>query len=257
MSDSHQLNETLKVVHLGRLCKRSSEGLTDSTQHEYHSRWSVLAYGIFCYFTNCEKAKQFLESLPSSNQNSEITRDQHRMAFKTCIKTHQPRGYMKILDRNGNPVSSLLVDEINHRITITHKERQFGLKMDTTSSFRSWLKAFSALKVEIIYSTKKQPKDMKEQNENKDKNQEMKSNQEEIVSIKKDKENQQQQQQQMNVDAADENEENIDSVNYDEEDERLLAESQRLEQLLKKDQKNILKSFQDIRKSIAKTDGQT
>ena len=43
-------------------------------------------------------------------------------------------------------------------------------------------------------------------------------------------------------------------MNYDEEDERLLNESKRLEQLLKQDQTKILQSFQDIRKSIIKTE---
>merc|ERR1712228_924725 len=141
----------------------------------------------------------------------------------------------KILDRNGNGVSSFLVDRVNHQITISHKNRQFALRMDTTKSFNAWLKAFNSLNIDIAYN---EPLESKTNH----------SNEEEIKNKEMSVENQDKQ---MNVD---ENEENVNNINYDEEDERLLAESQRLEQLLKKDQKNILKSFQDIRKSIAKTD---
>eukprot|EP00486_Rosalina_sp_Unknown_P001796 CAMPEP_0201572282 /NCGR_PEP_ID=MMETSP0190_2-20130828/15441_1 /ASSEMBLY_ACC=CAM_ASM_000263 /TAXON_ID=37353 /ORGANISM="Rosalina sp." /LENGTH=93 /DNA_ID=CAMNT_0047997821 /DNA_START=527 /DNA_END=808 /DNA_ORIENTATION=+ len=51
-----------------------------------------------------------------------------------------------------------------------------------------------------------------------------------------------------------EKEAKANNMNYDEEDERLLNESKRLEQLLKQDQTKILQSFQDIRKSIIKTE---
>ena len=93
------LTPSLKVVHLGRLCKRSSEKLVDSLKNEYHSRWSVLAYGIFCYFTTCDKAKAFLETLPLSKPNVNLTRDQHRVKCSNiCMYDDDDDDIILILD---------------------------------------------------------------------------------------------------------------------------------------------------------------
>eukprot|EP01084_Bolivina_argentea_P044976 82777_1 len=149
--NTESLPPTLQVLHFGRLCKKS---VTDTQQIPFfQSRWGCLTYGIFCYFRTCEKAKAFIESLPCSNSNTdlELTKGQHRIAFKNCLNQHPPRGYIKLLDRHGNPVSNLIIDKLHRQITITHKHRSFVISMDTQKGFNEWLSCFSALGVEIQY----------------------------------------------------------------------------------------------------------
>ena len=159
------------------------------------------------------------------------------MAFKQCLKHYPPRGYIKLLDRNGRPVSSLNVDRINHIIIIIHNDRKFILKIDTKKGFNCWLSSFSALGVNITYNNQLIDEriddiDMNDMNDNIQK--------EEEAEREKDEEEE----------ASDEFIKK-DAMNYDEEDERLLNESKRLEQLLKEDQTKILQSFQDLKNDIS------
>lgn len=158
------------------------------------------------------------------------------MAFKQCLKHYPPRGYIKLLDRNGRPVSSLNVDRINHIIVIIHNDRKFILKIDTNKGFNSWLSSFSALGVNITYNNQLIDERTDDIDMN-DRNDIQKEEEEEEATSS-------------SIKISDEFIKK-DAMNYDEEDERLLNESKRLEQLLKEDQTKILQSFQDLKNDIS------
>jgi len=264
---NNELAPQLKVLHFGRLCKKSVDEANKAPV--FHARWSVLTYGIFTYFRTCEKAKQFLDALPCSQPTDiHFTKDQHRMAFKDCLKQHPPRGYIKLLNRDGIPVSKMTVNHSEKSLVITHKNRDFHLRMDTAQSFDSWMDSFKDLGIEITYTHKekeeeeteedthstgastlttatnskhcKQETTESEQAEEKSHTIEQASTQSQSMGHEDDEE----------TDQLAEMVKKTKLIDYDEEDERLLEESKRLEDLLKKDQTKILQSFSDIRKSI-------
>ena len=85
ISVNELLPPTLKVLHFGRLSKKSCD--SQSSAPQFHARWCVLTYGIFCYYRTCDKAKSFLESLPSSKSNldNQLTKDGHRVKKTNII----------------------------------------------------------------------------------------------------------------------------------------------------------------------------
>ena len=94
ISVNELLPPTLKVLHFGRLSKQSiqtqkslSSQPNISSRPQFQPRWSVLTYGIFTYFTTCDKAKKFLQSLPCSKSNSD-THQLSKMSHRVKITLH-------------------------------------------------------------------------------------------------------------------------------------------------------------------------
>merc|ERR1712013_426805 len=206
--------------------------------------------------------KQFLDALPSSQPTDiHFTKDQHRMAFKDCLKHHPPRGYIKLLNRDGIPVSKMMVNRSEKSLVITHKDRDFHLRMDTAQSFESWMESFKDLGIDIAYTHIEKDADEEEETHSAEAIHCKEVTNEKVVSEKTEEKNHiieqtSTQAQPMGHEDDEETDQLAEMVkktkliDYDEEDERLLNESKRLEDLLKKDQTKILQSFSDIRKSI-------
>jgi len=125
---------------------------------------------------------------------------------------------------------------------IIHKNRAFTLKTDTIKAFNTWINTFIAIGLEIKYEDEemaKQQQVIKFETEDV----EMSANGTDL-----NKENN------CNSNTNTNGNKNPNHINYDEEDQRLLNESKRLEDLLRKDSNKILQSFQDIKQSIIRTD---
>lgn len=166
-------------------------------------------------------------------------------AFKECLKKEQPRGYIKILNRDGKPVSSVMLDRTTKAIEIKHNGRIFYLRAATTVEFEQWLAVFQSLKLDVeLHDMEQQPSSA------------MMPYGTTEWTLKGDISESPSPIKTPSKAIDDEMEDPVignaknSAIDYDEEDARLLNESKRLEQLLNEDRDKILSSFAQIRKSI-------
>lgn len=261
-----ELAPQMKVVHFGKLLKKSSV----ASSAAYCERWCVLTYGIWCYFTSRTKAKRFLDTLPWSNSiNNLTTKDQHRKAFKVCLKNNPPRGYIKMLNRDGTPVSSVSVSRVSWAIEISHNGRTFHLRGPSDAEFKQWLSVFQCLQMSVKINDPSPPHHppvhvLSTVNVNDSLTNGLTQWTLNGISCspspvklpakwqREDPPLQSDVELTDNKPTAASSESAVVSmgINYDEEDARLLNESKRLEQLLNQDRDKILSSFAEIRKSI-------
>ena len=193
-----------------------------------------------------------------------------------------------MLDRNGNGVSDITINKKENEIKITHKDRYFDLKMDSIKSFNEWMSAFSALGLYIKYENDDDENCMSETSflqRKKFKSQIVKfdtlnnseQNEEEyhlndnikynnnnnnncgshgslsLSTSPTDKlnDNKYNKLNEMEMEINDNNHiEKEESNEYDEEDQRLLKEQEKLMKLLKNDQNKILEEFTNLQKAI-------
>ena len=139
------LPSSLKVRVSGKLLKKSSQNAT-----KFEERYCIIAYGIFSYFRTQKKMKQFMNALTDTNDNN-LSKNEHRLKFKKILNTYQPRGYIKMLDRDGNSVSKTIFYDNNCEFIINHNERQFYLKATNNDEYFNWKKNISLMYHVYIY----------------------------------------------------------------------------------------------------------
>ena len=156
-------------------------------------RYCVVVYGIFAYFRTQEKAEKFINALPIQSQETSVTqsppntnsnkpdsdrfgaRSRHIEGFRNVLK-HEfpPRGYIKLLNRRGEAVSSVETNlfDLKHdisvnnnnnnnnsnnnskgkddwKMSIIHKNRKFDLKCESKESLTYWFESFQNIGVKV------------------------------------------------------------------------------------------------------------
>ena len=139
-------------------------------------RYCVVVYGIFAYFRNQDKAENFINALPIQSEETSINqspkneqckdvqhesdmfpRSRHIEGFRNVLKyKYPPRGYIKLLNRRGEPVSRVETNLFNlennvkqWKMSIIHKNRQFDLKCESKESLTYWFEAFQNIGVKV------------------------------------------------------------------------------------------------------------
>ncbi|ETO06428.1 hypothetical protein RFI_30967 [Reticulomyxa filosa] len=113
---------------------------------QWEERYCIIKSGVFCYFRTQEKLNIFLEMTCKQKHLNEL-----REQLKEALKTHQPRGFIKLLNGKGDVVSyvqtqnELLVFHITH----VKSQRTFMLRCHNLEAFDQWIDIFKQMNIPI------------------------------------------------------------------------------------------------------------